>query len=172
MKRRKLWNRITPVFLHFLLLMTAFVFQGAIFPYLKLGGYVPLLLPVAVTGIALYEGRDIGGICGLFGGILCDISFNHPVGVFTVVLTLVGLGVGILSDTVILSGFVSFYLSAAAVLIIVAFVQMTPILALPNNVPIGVIITTATMQTFYALIFALPIWFAVRALGKQSERKL
>ena len=99
---------VISILFHGMLLLTVFVFQDVIFPFMRLGGLVPLLLPVAATGIALYEGRYTGGIAGLCAGILCDITFNQPVGVFTVFLTLTGLIVGTMADTVILRGLLHF----------------------------------------------------------------
>jgi len=168
MRKRDL---IISIFLHTLLLVAVYVFQGVIFPYLRLNGLVPLLLPVAATGVALYEGRDIGGIVGLFAGILCDVSFNQPAGAFTVLLTLTGLIVGTLADTVILRGFVTYYLSCAAVLILAAFVQMFPLIISPfQSVPVQSLISLSIQQTIYSLILALPIWFFVRGLGKRTDR--
>ncbi|MCL2628322.1 MAG: hypothetical protein FWD44_06480 [Oscillospiraceae bacterium] len=167
MKKKAIVNLIL---LHALFLVVVYVFQGVIFPYVRFGGFVPLLLPVAVTGIALYEGRYKGGLSGLFAGIFCDISFNQPVGTFTVFLTLVGLGIGTLSDTVVLSGFIAFYIGSAAVLIVSAFIQMLPIIALPHSIPTSIIMGTVIGQTVYSLVLAFPIWFIVRALGKRAER--
>jgi len=138
---------------------------------MRLGGLVPLLLPIAATGIALYEGRYIGGIAGLFAGILCDVSFNQPAGAFTVFLTLSGLFIGTLADTVVLRGFVTYYICCGAVLVISAFVQMIPLIISPQlDIPTPSLIAIAIQQTIYSLIFALPIWFFVRALGKHTER--
>jgi len=156
------------ILLHALLLVTAYVFQGVILPFMRLGGLVPLLIPVAATGIALYEGRDTGGIAGLFAGILCDISFNEPIGSFTVLLTLTGLCIGTLADTVILPGFVTYYLSCFAVLVLSTFVQIFPLLVL-QRVPVQSLVATAIQQNIYSLALALPIWFFVRALGKRIE---
>jgi len=165
---------IITILLHTLLLVTVYVFQGVVFPFLRLGGLVPLLLPIAATGIALYEGRNTGGIAGLFAGILCDVSFNQPAGTFTVLLTLTGLLVGMLADTVILRGFVTYYLCCAAVLIVSALVQMLSLIILftvqEMSIPVQSLITTAFQQTIYSLILALPIWFFVRALGNYAER--
>jgi len=162
---------IVSIFLHTLLIVAVYVFQGVILPFMRFNGLVPLLLPVASTGVALYEGRHTGGITGLFAGILCDISFNQPAGVFTVLLTLSGLIVGTLADTVVLRGFVTFYISCGIVLVVAAFVQMFPLILLPAfNIPIYSLIAIAIQQTIYSLIFAFPIWFFVRALGKRTER--
>ena len=168
MKKRDL---LISIFLHALLLVVVYVFQGVILPFMRLNGLVPLLLPIAGAGVALYEGRDTGGIVGLFAGILCDVSFNQPAGTFTVLLTLTGLIIGTLADTVILRGFVTYYLSCTTVLIISAFVQMFPLIISPfQSIPVQSLISTAIQQTIYSLIFALPIWFFVRALGKYTER--
>jgi len=168
MKKKSL---IILILLHSLLLMVVYVFQGMIFPFMRLNGLVPLLLPTAAAGVALYEGRDIGGITGLFAGILCDISFNQPVGVFTVFLTITGLVVGTLADTVVLRGFVTYYIIIGIVLVVSAFVQVFPFLInLDNNITIFILIPTAIEQTIYSLVLALPIWFFIRALGNWTDK--
>jgi len=173
MKRRTIIIRI---FLHALFLLVVYIFQGIIFPFLRINGLVPLMLPVAVAGVALYEGRHVGGISGLFAGILCDVSFNQPVGLYTVLLTLIGLTVGTIADAAVLRGFVTYYISCAGALVVTVTVQMlmlTMSLAAHNQaIPIQAFISTAIQQTIYSLILAFPIWFAVRALGKHAERFL
>ena len=166
MKRRTL---IVSIAFHALLLIIVYIFQSMIFPYLRLAGLAPLLLPVVSTGAAVYEGRYTGGIMGIFAGVLCDVSFHQPTGLFTVLLTLTGLLIGTLADTVITRGFVTYFLSCAAVLALTALVQMVPIVFIVG-VPPRLLWATALWQTLYSLVFALPIWFAVRALGKRAQR--
>jgi len=168
----KRWALIVSISLHALFLIVVYIFQAAIFPFMRLDGLVPLLLPVATAGVALYEGRYVGGIMGLFAGVLCDISFNAPAGTFTVLLTFAGLSVGILSETVFLPGFVTYMLTSVGVLAICAFVQMMPFMIMPvNPVPMMMLLTTAGWQTLYSMILAVPIWFFVRALGKRADRQ-
>jgi len=166
MKRRTI---IVSIILHAVLLLTVYIFQGLIFPYLRLAGLAPLLLPIVSTGVAVYEGRFTGGVMGLFAGIFCDISFNDPTMVFTVLLTITGLLIGTLADTVIMRGFATYFLSCAAVLAIAAFVQMFPIVFFEEVMP-QQLLRTALWQTAYSLLFALPLWFFVRALGKRAQR--
>ena len=166
MKKRTL---VISIILHALVLMLVYVFQSMIFPYLRLGGLTPLLMPIVSTGVAVYEGRDAGGVMGLFAGIFCDISFNDPVGVFTVLLTITGLIVGALADTVLTRGFAAYFLCCAGVLAVSAFVQMFPLFFL-RGVPIQPLLSMAIRQTLYSLLATLPIWFFVRALGKRAQR--
>jgi cell shape-determining protein MreD len=173
----KRWELIVSIILHAIFLIVVYIFQAAIFPHMRLDGLVPLMLPVAVAGVALYEGRYVGGITGLFAGILCDISFNQPAASFTVLLTLIGLAVGLLSETIFLPGFVTFLLTSAGVLIVCAFVQMVPLLMTPlmtpgvQPIPLAMLMNTAIAQTTYSLVVAIPIWFFVRALGKRADRR-
>jgi len=160
-------SRFIELVLHALLLTTVYVFQSMIFPYLRLGGLVPLLLPIVCTGVAVCQGHIAGGVSGLFAGILCDISFNEPAGVFTVILTLTGIFIGALTDTVLTRGFVIYLLSCIAVLIFSAFAQMFPLMLLVG-VSTRQLFTTALWQTVYSLAFAFPIWFFVRALGRRT----
>ena len=157
--------------IHALFILAVYILQGVVFPYMRIGGLVPLLLPIAVTGIALYEGQYKGGLAGLFSGILCDLSFHQPAGVFTVFLTLSGLVIGAIADAYILPGFVIYYISCAAILIISTAIQMFPLMVFEEyNIPWHILLPTAIQQTIYSLILAFPIWFFVRALGKREER--
>ena len=156
------------VIFHALLLIIVYVVQGTIFPYIRINGLVPLLLPIISTGAAVYQGRIAGGIVGLFAGILCDVSFNEPAGVFTVLLTFTGLLVGILADTVMARGFATYLISCAAVLAISAFTQLFPLMFF-ERVPSMPLLAMALRQTIYSLFFALPIWFFVKALGKRAQ---
>ena len=162
MKKRKTQLIIIASIFHALLLVTVYVFQGAILPYLRLNGLVPLLLPIVSTGVAITQGRVAGGVSGLVAGILCDISFNEPVGMFMIILTLAGLLVGFLADLVLTRGFVSYFCCCAAVLSFAAIAQLFPLL-LFVGIPPGPLFSTALWQTLYSLAFAFPIWFFVRS---------
>ena len=166
-KRRSL---IVSIVLHGLLLMIAYIFQGVIFPYLRLFGFVPLLLPIVSTGVAVYEGRYAGGITGIFAGILCDISFNEPAGVFTVLLTITGLLIGALADTVMARSFATYLISCILVFAASVFAQMFPLLFF-ERVPPRPLLMTALWQTVYSFLFVFILWFFVRALGKRAAKQ-
>ena len=166
---QKRWTLIVLIILHAMLLVIAYILQGMIFPYLRFFGLVPLLLPIASTGVAVYQGSFAGGVVGIFAGILCDVSFNEPAGTFTVLLTFTGLFIGVLADTVMARGVVVYFISCVVVLAASAFVQMFPLLFFQDVSP-RPLLTMALRQTVYSLIYAVPIWFFVRALGKWTQK--
>jgi len=166
---KKRWTFAASLILHAILLIAAYVLQGIILPYLRFIRLVPLLLPTVSTGVAVYQGRVAGGVVGIFAGILCDVSFNEPVGMFTVLLTFSGLFVGFIADTVMARGFATYFISCVVVLAFAAFVQMFPLMFF-ENVPSKPLLMMGLWQTVYSLVFAVPIWFFVRALGKRAQR--
>lgn len=154
--------------MHALLLVVVYVFQGMIFPHVRIFGLIPLLLPIVSTGIAVNEGCHAGGIAGLFAGILCDASFNQPLGVFTVLLTLTGLFIGALVDSVVIRGFIVYIVSCFVVLIISALAQIFPYFVFAE-VSDRALFTIALQQTVISIFFAIPIWFFVRSLGRRMQ---
>ena len=164
---QKRWVLALSFIFHAVLLIIVYVLQSMIFPYMRFYGLVPLLLPIVSTGVAVYQGRVTGGTVGIFAGILCDVAFNRPVGAYTVLLTMTGLLIGFLSDTVMARGFATYMMSCATVLIITAFAQMFPLLFF-ENVPSAPLISLAVRQTLYSLVYACPLWFFVRSLGDRN----
>jgi rod shape-determining protein MreD len=160
--------KVVSVILHVLLIVVVYVFQSMIFPYIPVFGLYPLLLPITSTGIAVYGGCNAGGIAGLFAGMLCDVSLNQPTGVFMVLLTLTGLFIGALADTIMTRGFVTFFLSCVGILVLSAFIQIFPFL-LFSTVPQAALLNIGIWQTVYSLIFAFPLWFFVRALSRRAQ---
>lgn len=167
MKRKRL---LITIGLYAIFITVVFVFQGMIFPYLRISGFAPLILPLVSTGFAVNEGRFVGGVTGIFSGILCDMSLNQPVGAFTVLLTFTGLFVGTLADTMITRGYVTYLLFCMGVLAISAIMQMVPLIYI-GGIPFQLLLMTAIWQTVYSLIFTIPIWFFVRSIGKRVYRE-
>ena len=68
-RRRKF---IVSLLLHVPFLLILYVLQATVFTSLPLFGVKPLILPVAVVGVALFEGSTKGGVFGLFAGQSAD----------------------------------------------------------------------------------------------------
>ena len=166
MKNRR--ARIFVIALHAILLVVVYIFQSMIFPYIRLWGLVPLILPLVSTGTAVHGGRFAGAVSGLFAGIFTDLSFNQPLLLFTLILTLLGVGVGSMADTVFAKRFGTYFISCIIVLWVCALVQIFPLLVF-GEVPAALLFDTAMWQTIYSLAFTVPIWFVIRKIVSISE---
>ncbi len=151
---------------HIIFVIVVYILQSMVFTYITIDGVFPVLLPIAVVGIATFEGSFHGGGYGLLAGMLCDVSFNQPVAVMTVALTVVGIVVGILSETIMARGFPTYFLCCAGVLVLTALVSMSSLMFFAN-VEFSALLQTGVMQTLYSMIFTLPIYPIVRALGRK-----
>ena len=151
---------------HIIFIIIIYILQSMVFTYFPINGVYPVLLPIAVVGIATFEGGARGGGYGLLAGMLCDVSFNQPVAVMTVALTFVGIVVGVLSETIMARGFPTYFLCCAGVQVLTSFVSMFSLVFF-TNVEFASLMQTGMLQALYSLIFTLPIYPAVRALGRK-----
>lgn len=146
-------------------ILLLYILQSTVFTHITLLGVKPLLLPLAAAGMALFLGSYGGGLFGLFAGILMDLACNQLTVEFTLLLTLTGLLIGLLSDTVLVQGFPSFLVCAAMQLLICsAFQVLAPVIL--RGAPVALTAGIAVDQCVYTLVFALPIYYISRFLSR------
>ena len=153
------------ILLHLPLLLLAYILQDMVFVRLEILGATPLLLPVAVAAVAMFEGSVRGGLFGLIAGILCDASLGQPAVLFTILLTVCGLVVGTLGETVLARGFPSFLACAAGALLLSAACQAVPLL-IYTGASAAQLAITALIQLAYSMLFAIPIYRMARSLNR------
>lgn len=133
-----------------------FILQDSVFSNLDIFRIKPLLMPVCCAAIALSEGMERGGAFGIAAGVLCDVSMGNPPIGFTVLLTLLGLGIGWLSDSLIGRNFITLLLCTLASLLVCAFFQILN-LWMFKDVPLSALLRTVAAQTAFSLLFAVPL---------------
>lgn len=146
-------------------LLILYILQGMVFTHVTLWGVKPLLLPLAVAGISLFDGAFAGGVFGIFAGMLCDMSFNQPTIAFTLILTFLGIFMGLAAETVLVHGFPSYLLLSACALFICSLMQMFPLMFF-HGVQFLPLFDTALRQIFYSLIFTVPMYYLTRFVGR------
>jgi len=156
------------ILIHALVLLLLYVLQAMVFSRLRILGIAPLILPLAVVGVAIFEGPSWGGGFGLAAGVLCDIAFLGSTALFTILLTAIGMGVGLLSEYLLRHGFPSYCLCGVAALIAVAALQMFPLLVFFRQPPLA-LLRVAVLQTLYSILFIVPLYYVARALGRRSR---
>ncbi len=144
-------------------LILLYILQSTVFTHVTLMGVKPLILPVAVAGVSLFLGRTDGGVFGLFAGMLMDMSYNQITAQFTILLTLLGIFLGVLSDTVLVQGFPSFLVSSLIGLTLISAYQALS-LAILRGAPLSVMAVIGLRQSLYSLVFTIPIYYISRFL--------
>ena len=150
------------------LLFVLYILQSMVFPYFKTLGTKPLIIPVAVMCLALFEGPVKAGIFGVFAGIFCDFSFNQPAIQFTVFMTVMGLAAGYLFQTVLATGFPSFCACTAVALVICALVQSFG-LVFYSGADILAVLKGIILKTGYSIIFTFPIYLIVKWINRMDK---
>ena len=90
------------------------VVQAAFLQRVTVWGVIPFLYPLIAALPATFEGPAAGTVYALAGGVFCDLLLPSPIPCFyTLILPLVGLAAGLLSQSLIPAGYLC---SAAAAL--------------------------------------------------------
>lgn len=153
---------------HGIFLLILYILQAAIFPWIGTGA-VPLLLVVAAAGLSHFADSGRGAILGLFCGILCDVALGRATIVYTVSLSIIGLIMGYLGETIFSRRFPSYMLCCIVTLVAVSFIQMFALLFF-EDVPAVQLLMTALMQIITSVICAVFMYPAVKRLSRRSRR--
>ena len=82
------------------------VVQAAVLQRFTLWGVIPFLYPLIAALPATFEGPAAGTVYALAAGVLCDLLLPSPIPCFyTLILPLVGLFAGLLSQSLIPAGY-------------------------------------------------------------------
>ena len=82
------------------------VVQAAVLQRFTLWGVIPFLYPLIAALPATFEGPAAGTVYALAAGVLCDLLLPSPLPCFyTLILPLVGLAAGLLSQSLIPAGY-------------------------------------------------------------------
>jgi len=155
------------IVVHALVLAVFYVLQTTVFSRLRIFNVTPLIMPMLVIGVGLFEGPTWGGGFGLAAGVLSDMAFSDTTIFFTVILTALGMGMGLASQYLFSRGFPSYILTSAVALVLIALLQLFPLLVFFGQSPLA-LLRVAGLQTMYSLLFALPIYWLARRLGRHS----
>jgi len=153
--------------LHALLLIIVYILQHYVFSRIPVWDVKPLILPVAVIGVGFFGGAVWGGVFGIFAGILCDIAYvTTPL--FSLVLPLMGLASGLLSEYALLRSLLSYLITSLLGLLFISFLQMFPFLFF-RDVGLLFLLKVAGLQTAYSLLFVFPLYLPVRRLSRRRR---
>ena len=80
--------------IYFVEIIICFVLQSSLYPFISLARVMPNLLLILVVSHAYMRGRTTGMLIGFFSGLLVDIIFGNVIGLYAMILLLIGYLVG------------------------------------------------------------------------------
>lgn len=147
-------------------LLAAMLLDGAVFGALELR-YPPCVMPIAVACVGLWEGTERGAILGLIGGCLwawSDRLTMHGAW-YIVVLTVVGLAAGLLSERFLLQSWKT-ALSVSAPAVFFTDGVYSIFLSLNDVLPAGAFFNEFLPRWLISLAFCGVFFPATRAISR------
>lgn len=74
----------------FIEIIVCFVLQSSLYQFISLARVMPNLMIILVVSNAYMRGRTTGMLVGFFSGLLIDILFGNVIGLYTMLLLLIG----------------------------------------------------------------------------------
>lgn len=160
-------KKIRRALLYALCVIVTLGLQNMLFCQVELLGVHALFVPVIVVAIGLFEGGVWGCLFGLAAGYFCDMSFSANTALFLVLFAVLGFLSGLLAQFFINRRFYSYMIVAVLALFITPICQIVP-LWLFFGTPLGELMPTVCLQTLWSVPFAVPAYFAVKAIAEKS----
>lgn len=76
--------------IYFIEIIICFVLQSSLYQFISLANVMPNLLLILVVSTAYMRGRMTGMAVGFFSGLLVDIQFGSLIGVYALLMMLIG----------------------------------------------------------------------------------
>lgn len=80
--------------IYFLEIIICFVLQSSLYQFVSLARAMPNLIIILIVSNAYMRGRMTGMVIGFFSGLLIDILFGNVIGLYAMLLLLIGYVVG------------------------------------------------------------------------------
>lgn len=152
-------DQIHKWFVYTLALIPVWLLDEFVLNRIPVFGVVPMLLPLAVVAVAVLEGASGGAGFGLGVGLLGTAVYYHTGGGFVVLMTLLGLGTGLLTQYVLRQDFLGCLLCSALSLGILDVTRILPRL-LYQRESLEAMLRVAGGEILWSLVFT-PLVYAI-----------
>jgi rod shape-determining protein MreD len=155
----------------FVVMAVSVSLQSTVIPVLSIGGVRPDLVLVVVVSVALSVGKEMGVLCGVFGGLLQDLLSVGPFGYNTLTKMLLGLLVGLYERKVNKGTLLLPLLAVAVSTLGVAVVAAIFLLAYGQERQIAVLLLQLIPATAYHILLVVPVHYLVTWLMRDQSNK-
>lgn len=140
------------------LLLTAFLVQSVLGPFLAIGGVIPNVVLVVVIVYGLLFGWEVGLGAGVVGGLLIDLTIGQLIGSHLLALGLVGLVVGQVEERVFKDNILLAALGGAAGSVVGQLVMMLCIAIFRRSFALVDLRDTLLPAALYDLVLCVLIY--------------
>jgi len=151
-------------------LIVLLLIQETVLSRIRPLGVGAMPMPALICAVGLFEGGLGGGVFGIFAGLLCDMAGSGTTVLLTVTLAVVGFLSGLLCEVLINRRFYSYMIIAALMLLLTALCQALPVW-IYHGAAILPLLRTAALQAAWSVPFAVPSYFACRAIAGRRFRE-
>jgi rod shape-determining protein MreD len=148
------------------LLLTVFQMQAAFYPSFM--GVTPIFAVPAVISIAMFEGETVGGVYGVFAGIIWDCGTGRAFGFNALFLMCIGIAVGLFVKFLFRNTPVSAFMFTLVFTTFLEFVTWFFFYYMTDNRDIIFALLNIMLPTvILTIIFALPFYFGARRINRK-----
>jgi cell shape-determining protein MreD len=163
-------KKIRRALMYALCLLITMTVQGSLLSRISILGAKPMIVPVIVVAMGLFEGGLWGGVFGLIAGVLCDLASSDTVVTFTIVLAAEGFLAGLMGHTLINRRCLSCVILCVLGLLLLAVCQIVP-LWIYKGASIAALGSTALLQTAWSAPFSVPAYLACKAVATRGAEQ-
>ena len=139
--------------------------ENLVFARFPIYGVIPIMAPLAVVMVGVFEGSTAGAAFGIAAGVFCDAMYLHTNGGMTVACTLIGLFSGITTQYAFNATLMGGYICSALAL---AGLDGARVLwRLLGGAPLEGLLRIALPEVLYSLILVLPVYLIFRSVYRR-----
>lgn len=143
-----------------------FFFESCVFNRFPAFGAVPMLAPLVVTAVALFEGSLNGAFFGLAVGFFCSAVYYRSGLMMIPVFTIIGVGAGATRKQKIGRSLLGCAICGLGALALLELCHMASGL-LFHGTPLSTLAQVALPELAYSMLFLIPIYLLIRTVYRR-----
>ena len=163
-------KKIRRALLYALCMIVMLTLQEALLSRISLLGVRASPMPALVAAVGLFEGGLWGGVFGVFAGLFCDMADSGTTVLLTITFAALGFLSGLVCQMLINRRFYSYMIAAALAMLLAGLCQGLPVWIYHGASPLA-LLRTAALQSLWSVPFAVPSYFACRAIAGQRFKE-
>ena len=161
---------VLKMILYTVLLILFYVLETANGMPVRIFGFRADVLPCVMAAVALMDGPVEGCVLGLLTGVLYDVGFTGPEGLYPLYFMLFGTAAGFFSRRYLRRIFPSMLLITAASMLLLDLMRYGFSMLLGKNAPFLLFFQAACAETLIAAVLCPIAYLLVCAVSRRFER--